>query len=487
VEETNAEETTAILRGIQKRYEDHHKVSFSPDAIEAAASLARRYISGRRMPDKAIDVIDEAAAMKKLEYTMTPEEITGIEKEILRITEKKTAMVNTQNYELAASLRDQVQHLRQRLEQVRISWEGREQPVQVDEVDIRRVISEMTGIPLSRLDENESRRLLHIEEELHKTVVGQDEAVRRVSQAVRRSRAGIASPLRPLGSFIFLGPTGVGKTLLAKALAEYLFGSADALVRIDMSDYMEKHNASRLTGSPPGYIGYEEGGLLTEHIRRNPYRVVLFDEIEKAHKDVFNLLLQVLEEGELKDSLGHTVSFRNTVIIMTSNAGVREISRDSRMGFSANSGLMNSGEIEAAALSELRRLFNPEFINRVDDVIVFGSLSQKEIETILDIQLAALSSRLAEQGFSIVVNRSARQILIEKGWDPKYGGRPLRRAVQKELEDPLSVMILKKEYPAGTVFYTEGKSGIIKLKARKGMAALAMEKEPALSEMVVTR
>ena len=468
VEETGPEETSAILKGIQKRYEDYHKVQFSPEAVEAAASLARRYITGRRMPDKAIDVLDETAAMKKLEHTITPEEIAGIEKEILEITEKKTTMVNSQNYEAAASLRDQVRRLRSRLEQVRLSFESREQPVCVEEEDVRRVVSEATGIPLARLDEGESRRLLHIEKELHKTVVGQDEAVRKVSQAVRRSRAGISSPFRPLGSFIFLGPTGVGKTLLAKALAEYLFGSVEALVRIDMSDYMEKHNASRLTGSPPGYIGYEEGGVLTEHIRRNPYRVVLFDEIEKAHRDVFNLLLQVLEEGELKDNLGHTVSFKNTVIIMTSNAGVREISRDSRLGFSANPGLMNTKEIEAAALSELRRLFNPEFINRVDDVIVFGSLSHKEIEAILDIQLAALSERLCEQNYSITATPAARQILIEKGWDPKFGGRPLRRAVQKELEDPLSIMILEGNYPPGTVFAAEGKNGSIKLKAKCG-------------------
>jgi ATP-dependent Clp protease ATP-binding subunit ClpC len=422
------------------------------------------------MPDKAIDVLDEAGAMKKLQHTAEPEEVTGIEREIKRLLDRKASMVNTQNYELAAALRDQVRHLRERLEQVRLSWESREQPVPVEEADIRKVISEMTGIPLFRLDEAESRQLLHIEEELHKTVVGQDEAVHRVSQAIRRSRAGIASPSRPFGSFIFLGPTGVGKTLLAKALAEYLFGSAEALVRIDMSDYMEKHNASRLTGSPPGYVGYEEGGVLTEQIRRNPYRVVLFDEIEKAHRDVFNLLLQVLEEGELKDNLGHAVSFKNTVIIMTSNAGVREISRDSRLGFSVNSGLMDSKEIEAAALSEFRRLFNPEFINRVDDVLVFRSLSQKEVEAILDIQLTGLSARLSQQDFSLMTAPAARRILIEKGWDPKYGGRPLRRAVQKELEDPLSMLILEG-YPPGTVFRAEGKNGKITLKAAVNKAA----------------
>jgi ATP-dependent Clp protease ATP-binding subunit ClpC len=284
---------------------------------------------------------------------------------------------------------------------------------------------------------------------------------------VRRSRAGIASSRRPLGSFIFLGPTGVGKTLLAKALSDYLFGSAESLVRIDMSDFMEKHNASRLTGAPPGYIGYEEGGVLTEQIRRSPYRVVLFDEIEKAHRDVFNLLLQMLEEGELKDNLGHTVNFKNTVIIMTSNAGAREISRDSRLGFSAVSGLMDGAEIEAAALSELRRLFNPEFINRVDDVIVFNSLSEKEIEAILDLQISDLVSRLSEQGCGLTVNPAAKRILVEKGWDPKYGGRPLRRAVQKELEDPLSILLLTGGYPAGTVFSAEGRNGKIGVKVRR--------------------
>jgi ATP-dependent Clp protease ATP-binding subunit ClpC len=467
VEETGPEETASILRGIQRRYEEHHRVAFSPHAVEAASRLAWRYISGRHMPDKAIDVLDEAAAMKKLEHNCEPEDLTGIEREILQLSERKTAMVSTQNYEMAAALRDQVGHLRQRLEQVRLSWESSEQPIPVEEADIRRVVSEMTGIPLSRLDESESRRLLHIEEELHKTVVGQGEAVRRVSQAVRRSRAGIAPFSRPLGSFIFLGPTGVGKTLLAKALAEYLFGSVDALVRIDMSDYMEKHNSSRLTGSPPGYVGYEEGGVLTEQIRRNPYRVILFDEIEKAHRDVFNLLLQVLEEGELKDNLGHTVNFKDTVIIMTSNAGAREISRDVRLGFSAESGLMSTGEIEAAALSELRRLFNPEFLNRVDDVVVFTSLSQREVEKILDIQLADLSTRLSEQDYSLLVTPAARRILIDKGWDPKYGGRPLRRAVQKELEDTIALLILEGNYPAGTIFTAEGRNGKISLKAKQ--------------------
>jgi ATP-dependent Clp protease ATP-binding subunit ClpC len=385
-------------------------------------------------------------------------------------------MVSAQDYAWAAQLRDKVRNLRDRLEAVRLAWErvaGYERTA-VDERDIRRVVAEATGIPLTHLEEQESKRLLKIEEELHKAVIGQDDAVQRIASAIRRSRAGIASPHRPMGSFIFLGPTGVGKTLLAKRLSAYLFGTEEALLRIDMSDFMEKHNASRLVGAPPGYIGYEEGGILTERIRRNPYRVVLFDEIEKAHRDVFNLLLQVLEEGELRDNLGHTVNFRNTVIIMTSNAGVREISRDSRLGFGTGTGLMNHNEIESQALSELRRLFNPEFINRVDDVVVFHPLDMPQIKAILDIQLEELSLRLAEQGYGIKVMPGAKQILVEKGWDPKYGGRPLRRTIQKELEDPLSLLILE-EASKGTTFIADGRNGKIELTPKIGSSLVVEE------------
>jgi ATP-dependent Clp protease ATP-binding subunit ClpC len=433
--------------------------------VEQAVKLAQRYITGRFMPDKAIDILDEAGAMRKLERVSQPPEISGIEAEILLLTEEKGALVTAQDYEHAAQLRDRVQGLRAKLESLRLAWEQASQtePARVDEGDIRRVVAELTGIPLQHLEERESRQLLGIEKELHKSVIGQDDAVRRIANAVRRSRAGIAHPGRPLGSFIFLGPTGVGKTLLAKQLARYLFGSEESLVRIDMSDYMEKHNASRMVGAPPGYVGYEEGGVLTEKIRRNPYRVVLFDEIEKAHRDVFNLLLQVMEEGELKDNLGHTVSFRNTVIIMTSNAGVREISRDSRLGFGAGQGIMDMKEIEAQAMAELRRLFNPEFLNRVDDVVVFHPLDLKQIGAIFDLQVEELSLRLAEQGYRIKIFPSARKLLIEKGWDPKFGGRPMRRTIQKELEDPLSLLILESVWPAGTVFNAMGDKDKIKL------------------------
>ena len=467
VEEPSLDDTLKILYGIQKKYEDHHEVNYTPEAVEAAARLAQRYITGRCMPDKAIDILDETGAMRKLEPCPVPPEISGIEQEIHQLSDEKNAYVSVQDYEHAAEVRDKVRELRGRLGTIRTAWEqsSHAERLRVDENDVRRVVAEITGIPLNHLEEQESRRLLMIEEELHRGVIGQDDAVRRVASAIRRSRVGVSSPKRPMGSFIFLGPTGVGKTLLAKRLSEYLFETPDSLVRIDMSDYMEKHNASRLVGAPPGYVGYEEGGVLTERIRRNPYRVILFDEIEKAHRDVFNLLLQVLEEGELKDNLGHTVCFRNTVIIMTSNAGVREISRDSRLGFSKDSGMMSYGEIEASAMSELKRLFNPEFLNRVDDVVVFHPLDIKQIEAILDLQIQELSLRLAEQGYSIRINRQARDILIEKGWDPKFGGRPLRRAIQKELEDPLSLKIIEGGYLKGTVFTAIGKEGEIKLRA----------------------
>ena len=469
VEEPGFDETLSILRGVQKKYEEHHKVNYTSEAVEAAARLAQRYIMGRQMPDKALDVLDEAGAMRKLDPPQVPPEVAGIEQEIHQLAEEKVGIISSKDYEHAAEMRDKIRKLRNRLNSMRVVWEKStfSEKLKVDEGDVRRIVAEITGIPLNHLAEHESRRLLKIEEELHEGLVGQDDAVKRIASAIRRSRVGISSPKRPLGSFIFLGPTGVGKTLLAKRLAEYLFETPDSLIRIDMSDYMEKHNASRLVGAPPGYVGYDEGGFLTERIRRNPYRVILFDEIEKAHMDVFNLLLQVLEEGELKDNLGHTVNFRNTVIIMTSNAGVREITKDSRLGFGNGSGLMSFAEIESSAMSELKRLFNPEFLNRVDDVVVFHPLDIKQVEAILDLQLEELSQRLAEQGYSIRVSPSAKKILIEKGWDPKFGGRPLRRAIQKELEDPLSFKILSENYSLGTIFSACGREGKINIRVEE--------------------
>jgi ATP-dependent Clp protease ATP-binding subunit ClpC len=467
VEESSPEDTLAVLKGLKERYEEHHGVRYTGEALEAAVSLAQRYLTGRYMPDKAIDLLDEAGAMRKLESRAPPPEIAGIEADIQQLAREKSALVSSQNYEGAAAIRDKVKNLRTRMAAVRSAWEqtAANEGLQVTGEDMRKAASEITGIPLTQLQERESRRLLRMEAELHRRLIGQNEAVSRVASAIRRSRAGVSSFRRPIGSFIFLGPTGVGKTLLAKALAAYLFGSEDALVRIDMSDFMEKHNASRMVGAPPGYVGYGEGGILTEHIRRNPYRVILFDEIEKAHRDVFNLLLQVLEEGELKDNLGRAVNFRNTVIIMTSNAGAREISGSGRLGFGAG-GPLDRGTVEAAALAELRRLFNPEFINRLDEVVVFHALTEKQVEAILEVQLKELAKRLAEQNFFLVVQPAARRFLIEKGWDPKYGGRPLRRAIQKELENPLALLLLENRYPYGSTFIAGCRNGRITLRLK---------------------
>ena len=475
VEEPSFDDTVNILFGIQKKYEEHHQVRYAKEAVTLAAKLAGRYITGRFMPDKAIDIIDEAAAFRKLENREQPPEINGLEDEIAKLCEEKTAYVSAQDYERAAEVRDRVRVLKARLEDIHASWErlSRNEWPLVTENDVRRVVTEATGIPVMHLEEQESQRLLYIEDELHKNVMGQDDAIRRVANAIRRSMTGVSSPKRPLGSFIFLGPTGVGKTLLARKLAKYLFANEEALVRIDMSDYMEKHNASRLVGAPPGYVGYEEGGMLTEKIRRNPYRVILFDEIEKAHRDIFNILLQVLEEGELRDNLGHTVNFRNTVIIMTSNAGAREITRDSGLGFTKGSGLMNSSEIESAALSELRRIFNPEFLNRIDEIVVFNTLTRKQVDTIFDVELKELANRLDEQNYGIEITPAAKRILVEKGWDPKFGGRPLRRTIQKELESPLSQLILQESWEDGTIFTAGAKNGKIKITAKQKIEAFA--------------
>ncbi|MDR0323829.1 MAG: ATP-dependent Clp protease ATP-binding subunit [Treponema sp.] len=467
VQEPSFDETIEILKGIQKKYEEHHQVKYYDETITLAAKLAQRYITDRFMPDKAIDIIDEAGAMRKLETREQPPEIISLEAEINVLCEEKNAFVSAQDYEHAAEVRDKVRALRTRLEDAHAAWErvSMNNWPEVTEDDVRRVITEATGVPVMHLEHQESRRLLQIEEELKKEVIGQDEAVKRVAMAIRRSRAGVSSPRRPMGSFIFLGPTGVGKTLLARKLSRYLFANEDSLVRIDMSDFMEKHNASRLVGAPPGYVGYEEGGMLTEKIRRNPYRVILFDEIEKAHNDIFNILLQVLEEGELRDSLGHVVNFRNTVIIMTSNAGVREISKDSRLGFSSGTGLMNGAEIETAAMSELRRIFNPEFINRVDEIVVFNTLAREQIDMIFDIEFKELSRRLEEQNYKLLIKPEAREALALKGWDSKFGGRHLRRTIQKELEAPLSELILDGIYPPETVFTVGCNDGDVEISA----------------------
>ncbi|MDE5897978.1 MAG: ATP-dependent Clp protease ATP-binding subunit, partial [Treponemataceae bacterium] len=384
VEEPTDEESEEILRGIQKQYEDFHGVSYDEGVIPAIVKLSRRYISERFLPDKAIDILDEAGAQKKIQDEQKPPELIGLELQIQQLSEEKRQLVVRQEYERAAQVRDRTKELKQQLEEFTIRWKtgAVRRHLRVTVADICRLLSESTGIPVDQLDASETARLVSMEAEMHRNVVGQEDAVRRIAGAIRRSRAGISSPKRPIGSFVFLGPTGVGKTQLAKALAAFLFGSEEQLVRIDMSDFMEKHNASRLVGAPPGYVGYEDGGLLTEQVRRHPYSVVLLDEIEKAHPDVFNLLLQLLEEGELSDNLGHTVSFRNTVVIMTSNAGARQITNEGRAGFSPAGGLLSQEEIRSGAMTELKKLLSPELMNRIDDIIVFRSLTEEDIREV---------------------------------------------------------------------------------------------------------
>jgi ATP-dependent Clp protease ATP-binding subunit ClpC len=398
-----------------------------------------------------------------------PKELQEMEEEIERLTREKIELVNNQDYEKAASVRDTVRQMRSKVEEMKKGWERtlKNERNVVTEEDIQAIISNITGIPAARLAQSEQEKLLHIEDELHKTIIGQNEAIKAVSSSIRRSRTGLSSPKRPLGSFIFLGPTGVGKTLLAKTLAQFLFGNEEALIRIDMSDFMEKHNVSRLVGAPPGYVGYEEGGLLTEKIRRRPYSVILLDEIEKAHPDVFNLLLQVLEEGELQDNLGHRVSFRNVVLIMTSNAGAREISHEGTLGFQVKEGVLEHKDIRASAMNELRKSFRPEFINRVDEIVVFTSLSHEEVRQILEIMLSEVSMRLFEMNIMLDVKKSVKEYLIENGYDAKFGARPLRRLIQKEIEDPISMEILKGRCTSGTRMVVSMRKGKIQLTPKK--------------------
>ncbi len=445
VEEPDDQETVEILQGIKEKYESYHHVSYDDDVIPAIVKLSRRYIPEKVLPDKAIDILDEAGASKKIQEEAKPTELTELEVSISSLIEEKKALVDNQDYESAALVRDKVIDLKRRLklysEEYRDNLNGSVKK-RVCVSDIEKIISEMTGIPAEQLTSSETERIIHMEDELHNTVIGQNNAVSIISGAIRRSRAGISSPKHPVGSFIFLGPTGVGKTQLAKALAKYLFGSEESLIRIDMSDFMEKHTASRLVGAPPGYVGYEEGGVLTEKVRRHPYSVVLLDEIEKAHPDIFNLLLQLLEEGELSDNLGHTINFRNTVIIMTSNAGARQITNEGRVGFGTLEGVMPYEEIKAGAMNELKKLLSPELLNRIDDVIVFDALSKAEVSKILDIQLGELDERLADKGLKIKIDEAAKDYLIEHGYNPAMGARPMKRLLRKEIEDPLSMELL---------------------------------------------
>jgi len=457
LEAPNPEEAILILKGLRDRYEAHHRVHFTDEALLAAVRLSDRYISGRLLPDKAIDVMDEAGARARLSSAVLPPALKKIEHEIETVTKEKEAAIKDQEFERAANLRDKIKDLRQRKEEKKRVWEQtrNQNVVSVTEEDIATVISKWTGVPVFKLEEKESAKLLRMEAELHKRIVGQEEAISAVSRSIRRSRAGVADPKRPIGSFIFLGPTGVGKTEMARALAEFLFEDENTLIRIDMSEYMEKFAVSRLVGAPPGYIGHDEGGQLTEKVRRNPYSVILFDEVEKAHPDVFNILLQVLEDGRLTDNNGRVVDFKNTVVIMTSNIGARLIDKGAQsLGFQpATSEIQHQG-MRDKIMGEVKKVFNPEFLNRVDEVVVFHNLERSHLEEIIDIQLNRVNARLAEKDIAMQVGADIKEFLIEKGFNPQMGARPLKRAIQRMVEDPIAELILKNEVKSGDVITT---------------------------------
>jgi len=441
----NRSDTVEILKGLRERYEQHHRVKITDEAVEAAVEMSERYISSRVQPDKSIDVIDEAGARIRLKSMSKPPDLADIEERIERLSVDKDEAVKSADYEKAAELRDEAETLRREKEQIQRDWRAKAREVDgvVDEETIAEVVSKMTGVPLTRLESAESQRLLQLEDELHKTVVSQNEAVKTVAKAIRVSRAGLRDQKLPVGSFMFVGPSGVGKTLLAKALAEFMFGDQESLIRIDMSEYMEKHNVSRLIGAPPGYVGYEEGGQLTEQIRRKPYSVVLLDEIEKAHPDVFNMLLQVMEEGQLTDSFGRHVDFRNVILILTSNVGADLIKNKAGFGFAKHDPDADYDKIKKTLESEIERYFRPEFINRLDEIIVFRPLDRTDLHTVIEFELQKVFKRLEERELTLELDDQAKEFLIDKGYNPDFGARPLRRAIGQYVEDPLAEMLLR--------------------------------------------
>ncbi|MEL7648245.1 MAG: ATP-dependent Clp protease ATP-binding subunit [Sedimentibacter sp.] len=461
VEEPSVEDTIKILQGLRDKYEAHHKVTITDEAIEAAARLSHRYISDRFLPDKAIDLVDEAASRTRLKSSTVPKGLKEIEDKIKELKNEKKAAINNQDFEKAASFRDEEKRLTDELDKQKKLWaakNSKDSSIGYDEIS--EVVSQWTGIPVKKLQGDESERLLHMEDILHKRVIGQEAAVEALSKAIRRSRVGLKDPKKPIGSFIFLGPTGVGKTELSKALAESMFGDENAIIRVDMSEYMEKHSVSKLVGSPPGYVGFDEGGQLTEKIRRKPYSVILFDEIEKAHPDVFNILLQILDDGRLTDAKGRTVDFKNTVIIMTSNVGASTIKKQRTMGFSSGSTNEEKDEYEKMkenVMTELKQTFRPEFLNRIDEIIVFHSLNKEHIKRIVTLMIDNLSGRLEQLNIKIEIDEKAKDLLAEEGFDPVYGARPLQRAIRRRIEDRLSEELLK-----GTV----KKSDTIKISAK---------------------
>jgi len=477
VEPPSPGETLDILKGLRDRYEAHHRVQITDAALKLAVDLSNRYISGRFLPDKAIDVIDESGARVRLRAMTRPPDVTHIEQEIERLNHEKEEAVAASAYERAADLRNKVDALKTRKDARLAEWrqQGHEVEGIVDEEVVAEVVSRMTGVPLTRLESGETQRLLHMEDELHKRVVSQHEAISAIARSMRRSRSGMKDPRRPMGSFIFLGPTGVGKTLLAKALAEFMFGDEDALVQIDMSEYMEKHNVSRLVGAPPGYVGYEEGGQLTERIRRRPYSVVLLDEIEKAHADVCNMLLQIMEEGNLTDSFGRRIDFRNTVLIMTSNIGADIIKNQSGLGFRKKTAEATYEQTKDMLMKEVERHFRPEFLNRVDEIIMFHQLTREDLKTIVDIEMAKVRGRLSGQGLELALTDEAKDFLINQGYNPDFGARPLRRAIEHLVEDHISEEILRGSYKGLGLITISVKDGHLYFEASAASPKAAVE------------
>ena len=466
VGEPSLEETELILKGLRDRYEAHHRVKINDDAIKAAVNLSDRYITDRFLPDKAIDLIDEAASRVRLQTTITPPDLKQLEDRVNQLQQEKEAAIKNEEFEKAAQLRDDEQKVRQELDSLRNNWKSKRGMAQttVTEDEIAYVVSNWTGIPVTKLKQEETERLLQMETVLHQRVIGQEEAVEAVAKAVRRARAGLKDPKRPIGSFIFLGPTGVGKTELARALAEALFGDENAMVRLDMSEYMERHTVSRLVGAPPGYVGYDEGGQLTEKVRRKPYSVVLLDEIEKAHPEVFNVLLQVLEDGRLTDSHGRRIDFRNTVVIMTSNVGANLIENSGTIGFQISRDEENNNyqKMKGRVLDELKKTFRPEFLNRIDEVMVFHALTKDEIKEIVGLMAKPVLKQLQEKGITLELTQAVKEFLAQEGFDPVFGARPLRRAVQRFVENPLSEELLKGNYKPGTVLRADLEDNAIK-------------------------
>jgi ATP-dependent Clp protease ATP-binding subunit ClpC len=477
VDEPTQEETVEILKGLRDKYEAHHKLKITDEAIDAAVKLSSRYINDRYLPDKAIDLIDEASSRVRMEDTKLPPDVKDLESEINALTAEKESAVQNQDFERAAEIRDKEKVKREELSKVKEQWEKRTSSggKQVLAEDIAAVVAGWTGIPVTTLTEDESERLLKMEETLHKRVIGQNEAVTAVAKAIRRGRVGLKDPKRPIGSFLFLGPTGVGKTELCRALAEAMFGDENAMIRIDMSEYMEKHTVSKLIGSPPGYVGYDEGGQLTEKVRRHPYSVVLFDEIEKAHEDVFNIMLQIMEDGRLTDSQGRHVDFKNTIIVMTSNVGAKNITEKSKpLGFqsaSGDDGTMSDERIKEAVMGDLRRTFKPEFLNRIDETIVFHQLGKDEIHKIAENMLKTVFDRVANMGITATADESAIDLLSDKGFDPVYGARPLRRAIQSNVEDTIAEKMLEGQVKAGDSITIRGVDGKIEIDTGKEVPA----------------